>query len=69
MYDKVLELAKFAKDRNQTVYNMLQDVLTKIAEGRRNRGYITLDADEIESLIRPSASTENIEVGKVIIEW
>lgn len=68
MYDKILELTKFAKERNQTIHIMLNDVLEKIARNKSRKIYLSIDPEEMEGMVNPDKVSREASVGLVVVD-
>ena len=68
MYDKILELTKFAKEKNETIHTMLNDMLEKIARNKSRKIYLSIDPDEMEGIINPEKVSGETSVGLVLVD-
>jgi hypothetical protein len=68
MYDKILELTKFAKEKNETIYTMLNGMLEKMARNKSRKIYLSIDPDEMEGIVNPEKVSEETSVGLVLVD-
>lgn len=68
MYDKILELTKFAEEKNKTIYIMLNNMLEKIARNKSRKIYLSIDPEEMEGMVNPDKVSREASVGLVLID-